>query len=85
VPWFAVAFAVLMLVNSTGFVPAVVQSAATYGSQACLVVAIAAVGLKTSLRDVASLGWRPVLLLVLVTVTLAAIAATYLHTLHWLR
>jgi uncharacterized integral membrane protein (TIGR00698 family) len=82
VPWFAVVFAILMLANSTGFVPAFMQSAATYGSQACLVVAIAAVGLKTSLRDVASLGWRPVLLLALVTGFLAVIAATYLHTLH---
>jgi uncharacterized integral membrane protein (TIGR00698 family) len=82
VPWFAVVFAILMLANSTGFVPAFMQSAATYGSQACLVVAIAAVGLKTSLRDVASLGWRPVLLLALVTGVLAVIAATYLHTLH---
>ena len=81
-PWFAVAFAVLMLINSTGFVPTVIQSAATHGSQACLVVAIAAVGLKTSLRDVASLGWRPVLLLVLVTAFLAVIAAVYLHTVH---
>ena len=82
VPWFAVVFAVLMLANSTGFVPAAVQSTAIYGSQACLVVAIAAVGLKTSLRDVASLGWRPVLLLALVTGFLAAITAAYLHILH---
>jgi len=82
IPWFAVVFAGLMLANSTGFVPAAMQSAATHGSQACLVVAIAAVGLKTSLRDVVSLGWRPVLLLALVTGFLAVIAATYLHTLH---
>jgi uncharacterized membrane protein YadS len=71
-----------MLANSTSFVPTFVQSLATYASQACLVVAIAAVGVKSSLRDVVSMGWRPMLLLVLVTVTLAALAATYLHTLH---
>jgi len=81
-PWFTVAFAALMLLNSTGVVPALVRSAATQGSQVCLVVAIAAVGLKTSLREVASLGWRPVLLAVLSTVFLAGIAAVYLHTLH---
>ncbi len=81
-PWFAVAFAVLMLVNSTGIVPSQVQSAASQGSQLCLVVSIAAVGLKTSLRDVASLGWRPVLLAVSATVFLAAMAAIYLHTVH---
>ena len=81
-PWFMVAFALLMLVNSSGLVPSLVQAVATQGSQVCLVVAIAAVGLKTSLRDVASLGWRPVLLLVLATLFLAALAAVYLHTLH---
>lgn len=81
-PWFMVAFALLMLVNSSGLVPSLVQAVATQGSQVCLVVAIAAVGLKTSLRDVASLGWRPVLLLVVATLFLAALAAVYLHTLH---
>jgi len=44
-------------------------------------VVIAAVGRKTSLREVPSLGWRPVLLLALVTGFLAVIAATYLHML----
>jgi uncharacterized integral membrane protein (TIGR00698 family) len=78
-PWFAVAFALLMLVNSTGIVPAVVQQAATQGSQICLVVAIAAVGVKTSLRDVAALGWRPIGMLVGVTLLLAVMAAGYLH------
>lgn len=79
-PWFMVAFTALMLVNSSGWVPGVVQQAASQGSQVCLVVAIAAVGLKTSLRDVGSLGWRPVLLAVLSTVFLATLAALYLHT-----
>jgi uncharacterized integral membrane protein (TIGR00698 family) len=78
-PWFAVAFALLMLLNSTGWVPAFVQQAATQGSQVCLVVAIAAVGVKTSLRDVAALGWRPVVMLVGVTLFLAVLAAGYLH------
>ena len=71
-----------MLTNSTGFAPAAMHSAAAYGPQACLVVAIGAVGLKTSVRDVASLGWQPDLLLALVAGLLAAIEAKYLHTLH---
>jgi uncharacterized integral membrane protein (TIGR00698 family) len=81
-PWFAVVFALLMLLNSTGVVAVAVQQAASQASQVCLVVAIAAVGLKTSLRDVASLGWRPVLLLVLLTLLLAVLAAAFLHTWH---
>jgi uncharacterized integral membrane protein (TIGR00698 family) len=81
-PWFAVVFALLMLLNSTGLVAVAVQQAASQASQVCLVVAIAAVGLKTSLREVASLGWRPVLLLVLLTLLLAVLSAAYLHTWH---
>ena len=77
-PWFTVAFVVLMLVNSTGWVPALVQSAASDLSQWFLVLAIAGVGLKTSLKDVTQLGWRPILMLVLVTLSLAVMSAAYL-------
>ena len=77
-PWFTVVFVALMLLNSTGWVPQAAQSGASDLSQALLVLAIAGVGLKTSLQDVTQLGWRPVVLLILVTVGLAAMAATYL-------
>ena len=77
-PWFTVAFVVLMLLNSTGWVTPSVQSAASNLSQSFLVLAIAGVGLKTSLKDVTQLGWRPVLMMVLVTAGLAFISAAYL-------
>ena len=67
-----------MLVNSTGWVPKVVQTGASDLSQAFLVLAIAGVGLKTSLKDVTELGWRPVILIVSVTIGLALMAAAYL-------
>jgi uncharacterized integral membrane protein (TIGR00698 family) len=77
-PWFTVGFVLLMLVNSTGWVPAKVQAGASDLSQVFLVLAIAGVGLKTSLKDVTRLGWRPVLLVVLVTLGLAAMCAMFL-------
>lgn len=77
-PWFAVVFVLLMLLNSTGWVPLAVQSGASQLSQVFLILAIAGVGLKTSLRDITAVGWRPVLLIVLATVALAAMAALYL-------
>jgi uncharacterized integral membrane protein (TIGR00698 family) len=77
-PWFCVVFVILMLLNSTGWVPRQVQTTASDLSQAFLVLAIAGVGLKTSLRDVTQLGWRPVVLAVLVTIGLASMAAAYL-------
>jgi uncharacterized integral membrane protein (TIGR00698 family) len=77
-PWFTVAFVVLMLVNSTGWVPSAVQSGASSVSQAFLVLAIAGVGLKTSLQEVTQLGWRPVAMIFLVTLGLAFLSGGYL-------
>jgi uncharacterized integral membrane protein (TIGR00698 family) len=77
-PWFAVAFVVLMLINSTGWVSSSVQSGASTLSQAFLVLAIAGVGLKTSLQDVTRLGWRPVAMIFLVTLCLAFLSGGYL-------
>jgi uncharacterized integral membrane protein (TIGR00698 family) len=77
-PWFAVAFVVLMLVNSTGWVPGSVQSGASSLSQAFLVLAIAGIGLKTSLQEVTQLGWRPVAMIFLVTLGLAFLSGGYL-------
>lgn len=81
-PWFCVAFVAFMLVNSTGWVDVTLQSHASSLSQAFFVLAIAGVGLKTSLRELMRLGWRPVLLTVAVTLGLAAMASAYLTLLH---
>jgi uncharacterized membrane protein YadS len=59
-------------------VPTLVQSTASDLSQAFLVLAIAGVGLKTSLKDVTQLGWRPVILMLTVTLGLAFMVAGYL-------
>ena len=81
-PWFTVAFVVLMLLNSTGWVPSAVQSGASAVSQAFLVLAIAGVGLKTSLHEVTQLGWRPVAMMFLVTLGLALMTGGYLMAVH---
>ncbi|HKY92540.1 MAG TPA: putative sulfate exporter family transporter [Nevskiaceae bacterium] len=72
-PAFAVGFAVLMLINSTGWVPVAVQDAANVASRACLVTAIAAIGMKTQLKEIVTVGWRPVALMLGETVFLAAL------------
>ncbi len=70
-PWFAVAFAVLVLVNSTGWLPKPVASFGVDASQACLVAAMAAIGLKTHLKEIVAVGWKPVALMVAETAFLA--------------
>jgi uncharacterized integral membrane protein (TIGR00698 family) len=72
VPWFAVAFALLVGVNSIGWVPQPVSALSGELSRWCLVTAIAAIGMSTSLKQLAVVGMRPVVLMVLQTVVLAA-------------
>jgi uncharacterized integral membrane protein (TIGR00698 family) len=72
-PGFAVAFALLVAVNSTGFVPAAVQSFGNDASRWFLVAAIAAIGMKTQLREVVAVGFKPVALMVGQTVFLAVL------------
>jgi uncharacterized integral membrane protein (TIGR00698 family) len=62
-PGFAVAFALLVAVNSTGLVPQVLQSLGSEVSRWCLVTAIAGIGMKTQLKDLASVGLKPVVLM----------------------
>lgn len=78
-PGFAIAFALLVAVNSTGIVPPAIQAGASELSRACLVAAIAAIGMKTQLRDLATVGLKPVLLMVGETVFLAGLVLCWLR------
>jgi uncharacterized membrane protein YadS len=64
VPWFLAAFAALAAAASFGWLPPAAVTTLSDVSRACLVTAIAALGVKTSFQEFASLGWKPVLLLV---------------------
>jgi uncharacterized integral membrane protein (TIGR00698 family) len=70
-PWFAVAFAVLMAVGSTGWVPVSVVDAGGSLSRGLLAVAMAGIGMKTSLRGLVSVGPRAMLLVVIETAFIA--------------
>lgn len=69
-PGFLVAFVVIVLINSMGWIPPVATDAITDLSRWCLVTAIAALGIKTSFQKLAIVGWKPVLLMVAETVFL---------------
>jgi len=72
-PLFLVGFAALVIINSALPVPEIVTDAATTISRWCLVTAIAALGMKTSLQQLAVVGWRPVALIVFETIWIAAL------------
>ena len=65
--------AVLVVVNSLGIIPAPVLAALKGISRWCLVTAIAALGMKTSLKAMAEVGGRAIGLIVAETVFLAVL------------
>ena len=73
-PWFATAFAVLVVANSLLPVVPWIRDAGNAASRICLISAIAALGLTTHLKDIAAAGWKPALLMVFQTVLIAAVA-----------
>ena len=72
-PWFLVVFVVLVALNSLHALPPGAEPVLSTLSRACLVTAIAALGLKTALRALADAGWRPLLLLLAETLWLAGV------------
>ncbi len=72
-PGFLVAFVLLVILNSLISLPTEIKSGLTTVSRTCLITAIAAIGLKSNLKSIATLGWRPILLMVAETVWLAAL------------
>ena len=72
-PWFAVVFAAFVAVTSLGWIPAAVIDAGSIVSRWCLVTAIAAIGMKTSLKSLVDMGLRPVMLVVAETLFLACV------------
>ena len=74
-PWFAVAFGVLVALNSFVAMPKQLLAAAGDVSRFALVLAISAIGMRTSLKELTVLGMKPVVLMVAETVFLAGIIA----------
>lgn len=75
-PLFVLGFAALVVINSLGLVPAAAVGPLTLISQICLVMAIAAIGLRLSLKEVAARGWRhPVLMLLQTLILLGTVLA----------
>ena len=72
-PMFLVAFVVLVIVNSLGWVPDPAHALLTPVSSWCLLTAVAALGVKTSLKALADVGPAPVGVMVIQTIFLAVI------------
>ncbi len=76
IPGFLLAFIAIVALNSFALVPHFVQSAMSDASRWCIVISIAALGVKTSLAELAKVGHRAVMLMVLETAFLATLVMT---------
>jgi uncharacterized integral membrane protein (TIGR00698 family) len=76
VPWFLWLFLLLVAVHSLHGIPVAAEPLLGDASRACLVLAIAALGVKTSFQVLFQTGWRPFALLLAETVWLAAALLT---------
>jgi uncharacterized integral membrane protein (TIGR00698 family) len=77
-PLFLIGFIVLFAINSTGLIPGDVIQPVANLAPALLLVAIAALGIRTSMQEVMTIGLKPVLLIVGETLFIAAIIVAYL-------
>ncbi|MDM0047951.1 YeiH family protein [Variovorax sp. J22R115] len=77
-PWFVVAFALLVAVNSAGLIPAALQQALQTLSTWLLVISMAAIGMKSHLKDFATVGLKPIVLMVSETVFLAVLVIAFI-------
>lgn len=60
-PWFILGFLAVVGIKSTGFVPDNIVDGVSFFSKFFLSMALAAVGLKTSLKEVAGVGIKPMI------------------------
>ncbi len=73
-PWFAISFGIVLLINSLGILPGFAVEAIRALSQWLLVAAIAALGMRTSMKAMLSLGGKHIGMVVLETLFLLVMA-----------
>jgi uncharacterized integral membrane protein (TIGR00698 family) len=81
IPTFLFGFAALVAINSLGVIPKAVAGGVSDVSRWCLVIAIAALGMKTSFKSLVEAGWRPVAVMALETLWLAGLVLAVVETL----
>jgi uncharacterized integral membrane protein (TIGR00698 family) len=79
IPFFVLGFAALVLIRSAEIIPTVVTAFLLELSRWCLITAIAALGMKTSLKKLGEVGGRAIALVCALTVLLAAFVLGAIH------
>ncbi len=78
IPGFLIGFVVLFTTNSLGLLPQVVVEPLAGSSSWLLLTAVAALGVRTSLKEIMQVGWRPVIVVVSETLFIAALVIGFI-------
>lgn len=73
-PWFALAFALILTANSMGYIPEWLREILDHTSRWLLVIAISALGVKTSLKTMTELGPMHFAVIIIETLILLGVA-----------
>lgn len=73
-PWFILLFLVMVAVKSTGLVPEQAVAGISFVSKLFMVMALSAIGLKTSVSEVKGIGWKPMALGVSIDMSVVFVA-----------
>lgn len=77
-PAFLIAFVVFVILNSVGAVPQIITETGSHLSRFLLIMAVAAIGVKTYFGDLADIGWQALVISILTTVFLAVFISVLL-------
>lgn len=75
-PLFLLGFIFVVVMNSAGAIPPLVATTMVETSRWCLVLAMVGLGMKSSFKELAEMGWRPLALMVGETLFLAVLVVT---------
>lgn len=73
-PWFILLFLVMVTVKSLGILPDNAVTAISFLSKLFMVMALAAIGLKTSISEVKGVGWKPMVMGVCIDTSVVFVA-----------
>lgn len=76
-PWFLLLFLALAIVNNIGWIPSAVSPLLNHISENCFVVAIAALGMKTSFEGLLDIGWRPAAMVIIESTFLGGLVLSW--------
>ena len=79
VPWFLFAFLALVTVNSLDWLPTGFVEVLAAASTGCLITAVAALGMQSSIGEMLKMGWQPITVIVLQTLFMGAVGLSLVH------